>query len=94
MAKKVVADEKTKTGKVDALHQKLTPSPQLAEIVGAEPLARGEVVSKMWEYIKKNKLQNPDDGREIMADDKLEPIFGAKKVSMFQMNKHIAQHLK
>ncbi len=48
----------------------------------------------MWEYIKTNKLQNPKDGREILADDKLQKIFGKPKVTMFEMNKLLAQHLK
>jgi upstream activation factor subunit UAF30 len=48
----------------------------------------------MWEYIKKNNLQNPENKREILADDKLQPIFGKPKVTMFEMNKHLAQHLK
>lgn len=71
------------------------PSPELAEIVGEKELPRSEVVSKMWEYIKKNDLQNPEDKREILADDKLEKVFGGKKkVSMFEMNKHLSAHLK
>ena len=61
---------------------------------GAGPLPRGEVVSKVWEYIKKHDLQNPENRREIVADDKLEAVFGAKKVTMFEMNKHLARHLK
>lgn len=48
----------------------------------------------MWEYIKAHKLQNPDDGREILADDKLKKVFGKDKVTMFEMNKFLAQHLK
>jgi chromatin remodeling complex protein RSC6 len=72
----------------------LQPSKELAAIVGSSPLPRGEVVSKMWEYIKKNNLQNPENKREILADDKLKPIFGKPKVTMFEMNKHLAQHLK
>ncbi len=64
-------------------------------MVGSGKLARGEVVSKMWEYIKKNNLQNPANKREILSDAKLKPVFGGKdKVSMFEMNKHLAQHLK
>jgi upstream activation factor subunit UAF30 len=47
----------------------------------------------MWEYIKANNLQNPQNKREILADEKLEPIFGGKKVTMFEMNKHLARHL-
>ena len=78
----------------NGLQQPLKPSAELAAVVGAEPLPRGEVVSKVWEYIKKHDLQNPENKREILADDKLEPIFGAKKASMFEMNKHLARHLK
>ena len=48
----------------------------------------------MWAYIKTHKLQNPDDGREIFADDKLKKVFGKDRVTMFEMNKHLAQHLK
>ncbi len=80
--------------KPNALQQPLQPSKELAAIVGTAPLARGEVVSKVWEYIKKHSLQNPENRREILADDKLEPVFGKKKATMFEMNKHLAQHLK
>ncbi|WP_262267722.1 MULTISPECIES: SWIB/MDM2 domain-containing protein [Microvirga] len=77
------------------LMKPLQPSQELAAIVGAAPLPRPEVVSKVWEYIKKHKLQNPQNKREIMADEKLQAVFGGKnKVSMFEMNKHLAQHLK
>ena len=82
------------SGKPNALQQPLQPSPQLAAVAGNNPIPRGEVVSKMWDYIKKNNLQNPQNKREILADDKLEPIFGKKKVTMFEMNKHLAAHLK
>jgi chromatin remodeling complex protein RSC6 len=81
--------------KPNALQQPLQPSPQLAAVVGSGKLARGEVVSKIWEYIKKNNLQNPANKREIVADDKLRPVFDGKdRVSMFEMNKHLAKHLK
>jgi chromatin remodeling complex protein RSC6 len=80
--------------KTNALQKPLQPSKELAAVVGSAPLSRGEVVSKMWDYIKKNNLQNPENKREILADDKLQPIFGKKKVTMFEMNKHLAQHLK
>ena len=59
------------------------------------PLPRSEVVSKVWDHIRKNKLQNPANKREILADDKLKKVFGGKdKVSMFEMNKHLSNHLK
>ena len=79
--------------KPNALQQPLQPSPELAAIVGNGKIARGEVVSKIWDYIKKNNLQNPQNKREILADEKLRPIFGADKVTMFEMNKHLAKHL-
>ncbi len=87
--------DKPKAGhKPNALQQPLKPSEALAAIIGKGMMARGEVVSKVWEYIKANKLQNPDDGREILADEKLEKIFGKKKATMFEMNKFLAQHLE
>src|SRR3982750_505292 len=76
------------------LQQPLQPSKELAGVVGPEPLARGEVVRKVWDYIKQHDLQNPENRREFLADAKLEPVFGKKKVTMFEMNKHLAQHLK
>ena len=83
------------TKKPNALQQPLQPSAELAAVVGSGKLARGEVVSKIWDYIKKNNLQNPANKREILADAKLKPVFGGKdKVSMFEMNKHLAAHLK
>ncbi len=81
-------------GKPNALQQKLQPSVALAAIVGAAPIARGEVVSKVWAHIKTHRLQNPKDGREILADEKLQKVFGKDKVTMFEMNKHLAQHLR
>src|SRR5689334_8277312 len=77
-----------------ALMRPLQPSKELAAVVGSEPLPRPEVVSKVWDYIKKNNLQNPTNKREIMADEKLEKVFGKKSVTMFEMNKHLAAHLK
>jgi chromatin remodeling complex protein RSC6 len=77
-----------------ALMKPLQPSAELAAVVGSSPLPRTEVVSKVWEYIKANNLQNPENKREILADAKLQAVFGGKsKVSMFEMNKHFAQHL-
>jgi chromatin remodeling complex protein RSC6 len=75
------------------LAQPVTPSKELAEITGKDPLPRSQVVSKMWDYIRTNKLQNPENKREILADDKLEKVFGTKKVTMFEMNKHLSRHL-
>lgn len=80
--------------KSDALQKPLTPSAELAVIVGTDPLSRGQVVAKVWEYIKKHNLQDAADRRQINADAALKKIFGKDSCSMFEMNKHIAGHLK
>ena len=72
----------------------MTPSAMLAAVVGAKPLPRTEVVKKVWEYIKKNKLQDASNKRMINADEKLRAVFGKAQVSMFEMTKIINQHLK
>lgn len=76
------------------LAAKVQPSPELSEITGDQPLPRSEVVSKVWEYIKKNALQNPENKREILADAKLERVVGGSKVTMFELNKHLSAHLR
>lgn len=75
------------------LSRPVTPSADLAAITGKDPLPRSQVVSKMWDYIRSNKLQNPENKREILADDKLKKIFGTDRCSMFEMNKHLSRHL-
>ena len=75
------------------LARPVTPSADLAAIVGSSPLPRSEVVSKVWDHIRKNNLQNPNNKREIIADDKLRKVFGADKCTMFEMNKHLSKHL-
>ena len=78
-----------------AFMKPLTPSDKLAEIVGSKPLPRTEVVKKLWQYIKKNNLQDKKNRRNINADEKLKPIFGTKaQVSMFDMTKLVSKHLK
>ena len=72
----------------------MTPSAMLADVVGAMPLPRTEVVKKTWEYIKKNKLQDANNKRMINADEKLRKIFGKAQVSMFEMTKILNKHLK
>ncbi len=58
-------------------------------------MSRGTVVKKIWEYIKKNDLQNPQNKRNILADDKLKPLFGGKgEVTMFEMTKLVSGHMK
>jgi chromatin remodeling complex protein RSC6 len=75
------------------LARPVTPSADLAAIVGSSPLPRSEVVSKVWDHIRKNNLQNPNNKREILADDKLRRVFGVDKCTMFEMNKHLSRHL-
>ncbi|SFS10014.1 SWIB/MDM2 domain-containing protein [Sphingomonas jatrophae] len=105
MAKEPKAKEATKAPKAkpaskdkapaaSGIHKPVTPSADLAAIIGEGDRPRSEVVSAIWDYIRKNDLQNPKDKREILADDKLEKIFGKKKATMFEMNKFLAQHLK
>ncbi|WP_260482213.1 SWIB/MDM2 domain-containing protein [Sphingomicrobium flavum] len=85
-----MADKKKAGG---GLARPVTPSAELAAITGPNPLPRSEVVSKVWAHIKANNLQNPQNKREIIADDKLRPIFGTDKCTMFEMNKHLSKHL-
>ena len=75
------------------LARPVKPSADLAAIVGSAPLPRSEVVSKVWDHIRKNNLQNPNNKREILADDKLKRVFGVDKCTMFEMNKHLSRHL-
>lgn len=91
--KKVKATGKAAGGARGGITAPVTPSDDLAEIVGKNDLPRSEVVSKVWEYIKKHDLQDAKDRRQINADDKLEKIFGKKSASMFEMNKFLSAHL-
>ena len=78
-----------------AFMKPLTPSAALAAVVGSNPLPRTDVTKKVWDYIKKHKLQDSVNRRNINADDKLKAVFGGKKtVSMFEMTKLISAHLK
>lgn len=77
-----------------AFMKPLAPSAALAAVVGSNPLPRTEVVSKLWAYIKKNKLQDNVNKRMINADDKLKAVFNKGQVSMFEMAALIGKHLK
>lgn len=88
---------KAKTGaksKPDGLHRPVQPSDELGAIIGTKAMTRADVVSAVWDYIKKNDLQDPKDRRNIKADEKLAKVFGKKEASMFEMNKHLSAHLK
>jgi chromatin remodeling complex protein RSC6 len=84
----------TTGGARGGLARPVTPSADLAAITGSDPLPRSEVVSKIWDHIRKNNLQNPQNKREIVADDKLRKVFGKDRATMFEMNKLLSNHLK
>ncbi len=75
------------------LAKPVQPSKELAAIIGGHAMPRTEVISKVWEYIRKHELQNPADKREIVADKKLHAVFGKDKATMFEMNKLLSAHL-
>lgn len=77
-----------------ALLKPMNLTEELEAVVGKGPMPRSQVVKKLWEYIKKYDLQNPKNKRNILADEKLLPIFGNKKeVTMFEMTKLVSKHL-
>jgi upstream activation factor subunit UAF30 len=78
-----------------AFMKPMTPSAQLATVVGSAPIPRTEVTKKLWAYIKRKGLQDAKNRRQINADDNLKPVFGGKgQVSMFEMTKLVNKHLK
>jgi chromatin remodeling complex protein RSC6 len=91
-AKKTAAKKARKPNA--AFMKALTPSAALASIVGDKPLPRTEVVKRMWDYIKKGKLQDDVNKRLINADDKLRQVFGKAQVNMFEMTGLVGKHLK
>ena len=96
-AKKVAkkaAKPKVKRKPNAAFMRPLTPSATLAAIIGNTPMPRTEVTSKIWAYIKKNKLQDAVNRRMINADDKLKALFGKAQASMFELTKFVSKHLK
>ena len=95
-AAKKAAPKKKGARRVNAAFMKpMTPSPELAEIVGAKPLPRTEVTKRLWDYIRKNGLQDQKNKRVIKADDALKPVFNGKsQVDMFEMTRLVNKHLK
>jgi len=78
-----------------ALLKPMNLDAELEAVVGQGPMPRSQVVKKLWEYIKKHDLQNPQNKRNILADDKLKPIFDGKgEVTMFEMTKLVSAHMK
>jgi upstream activation factor subunit UAF30 len=95
-AKKAAPAKKAKTARKPnaAFMQTFTPSAELSAVIGTTPVARTEVVKKLWAYIKKHDLQNPKNKRNILADEKLAKVFGKKEVTMFELASLIGKHLK
>ena len=96
-ASKKTAKKKSGTKRVPsaAFMKPMTPSAQLAPVVGSAPIPRTEVTKKLWAYIRRKGLQDSKNRRMINADDNLRPVFGgSKQVSMFEMTRLVNKHLK
>ena len=93
--RKMMVEKKKKAVNPNSAFMKaMKPSEALARIVGKEPLPRSEMTKKLWEYIKKNNLQDAENKRNINADENLLAVFdGKKQVSMFEMTKLVNKHL-
>jgi len=93
--KKAAPKKKTARKPNPAFMRPMQPDEMLGAVVGLKPIPRTEITKKLWEYIKKNKLQDNVNRRMINADDNLKAVFGGKKqVSMFEMTKLVAKHMK
>jgi chromatin remodeling complex protein RSC6 len=80
--------------KNSAFMKALKPSPQLAAVIGPDPMPRTEVTKQLWAYIKKNNLQNPANKRNILCDEKLQAVMGKGEVTMFEMTGLVGKHLQ
>ena len=89
---KAEAPAKTRKGG-PGLSKPMTPSPELAAIIGPGPMPRTEVVAKVWEHIRAHSLQDPANKQTIIADDKLKAVFGQDRATMFEMQKLLSPHL-
>ncbi|GAA4737314.1 SWIB/MDM2 domain-containing protein [Flavisolibacter ginsenosidimutans] len=92
-AKKAAAKKSARTPNA-AFMAPLTPNSTLAEVVGNKPLPRTEIVKKVWDYIKKNGLQDKTNKRMINADAKLKPLFGKAQISMFELAKIVNNNIQ
>ena len=93
-AKKAAPKKKSARKPNAAFMAPLTPDATLGEVVGAKPLPRTEIVKKVWDYIKKNGLQDKNNRRMINADAKTKPLFGKDQISMFELAKIVNKHVK
>jgi upstream activation factor subunit UAF30 len=94
VAKKAAPKKKSARKPNAAFMAPLTASPALAEVIGTKPLPRTEIVKKIWDYIRKNNLQDKKNRRMINADTKLKPLFGKDQISMFELAKVVNKHVK
>lgn len=95
MAEKKSSAKKSGGAANSAFMAPVTPDAALAAVVGSEPLPRTEITKRVWDYIRKNNLQDPNDKRTIRADAKLRPVFDGKgSVTMFELTKLVNGHLK
>jgi len=92
-AKKAAPKKKSARKPNAAFMKALTPSGTLAGVIGGSAVPRTEAVKKIWDYIKKNNLQDKANRRMINADEKLRPLFGKDQVSMFDLAKILSKHL-
>ena len=83
----------TNSQKSSAFMKALKPSPELAAIVGAEPLPRTEATKRLWDYIKQRNLQNPANKRNILCDATLKAVMGKDEVTMFEMTGLVSKHM-
>jgi chromatin remodeling complex protein RSC6 len=83
----------TNSQKSSAFMKTLKPSPELAAIVGAEPLPRTEATKRLWDYIKQRNLQNPSNKRNILCDGALKAVMGKDEVTMFEMTGLVSKHM-
>lgn len=90
---KVTKKKRERTTPNTAFNAPLTLSSQLAELVGQTHLSRPQVVKQLWVYIKKHQLQDPEDKRKLICDDKMQAVFKKKSVDMFEMNRLLGKHL-
>jgi chromatin remodeling complex protein RSC6 len=86
-------ESNAKPAKSTAFMKELKPSPELAAVVGGEPLPRTEVTKRLWDYIKAHNLQNPANKRNILCDAKLKAVMGKDEVTMFEMTGLVGKHL-
>ncbi len=95
MPKTTVKKTATKRKPNAAFMKPVQPDEKLSAIVGSKPLPRSELTKKLWDYIKKNGLQDKKKRTQINADDAMKPVFNGKsQVSMFEMTKLVSGHLK